>query len=104
MRFKKLSISLCVAATLAVSGSAMAKGGGGGGGVNMTIGTDLGLYLVDMPFPGEASVASLKAFTTNVAAAAWPAKSSQQAPSVAAKRPVIKDFPLIAIRLAPAMR
>ena len=56
MRFKKLSISLCVAATLAVSGSAMAKGGGGGGGVNMTLGTDLGLYLVDMPFPGEASV------------------------------------------------
>jgi len=69
----KLSMSLCVAAALAVSGSAVAKGGvggggggvggggaggggGGGGGVNMLLGTDLGLYLVDLPFPGEATI------------------------------------------------
>jgi hypothetical protein len=62
-------MSLCVAAALAVSGSAMAKGGvggggggggagggGGGGATNVLLGTDLGLYLVDLPFPGEATV------------------------------------------------
>jgi len=69
----KLSMSLCVAAALGVSGAAVAKGGvggggvggggaggggagGGGGGVNMLLGTDLGLYLVDQPFPGEATI------------------------------------------------
>jgi len=65
VKFSKLSMSLCVAAALAVSGSALAKGGvsgggggGGGGGktANVLLGTDLGLYVVDMPFPGEASI------------------------------------------------
>jgi hypothetical protein len=62
--FKKFSMSLCVAAAFAVSGSAIAKngvsGGGGGGGGDVSkavrLGTDLGLYVVDLPFPGEASV------------------------------------------------
>ena len=31
-------------------------GGGGGGGVNVLLGTTLGLYLVDLPFPGEATI------------------------------------------------
>jgi hypothetical protein len=59
----KLTMSLCVAAAVAVSGSALGKGGGGGGGggghgggANVSIGTDLGLYLVDNPFPGEAAI------------------------------------------------
>jgi hypothetical protein len=53
VKLSKLSISLCVAAALAASGSVMAKGGNT---TNMTVGTDLGLYLVDQPFPGEASI------------------------------------------------
>lgn len=61
MKPSKLAMSLCLAAALAVSGSATAKGGGGGGGgsgrgTNVLLGTDLGLYVVDLPFPGEATI------------------------------------------------
>jgi len=60
MKISKLSVALCVTAALASSGSALAAGGagggGGGGGGSLQVATQLGMYLVDLPQPGEASM------------------------------------------------